>query len=489
MRPRPHRTLTPPAAGEGSLCYTTNIPRFFISFRMTCTRLPSISVVLGLLGLGFAGCASTALAQTNTSSPIVSPLPTILPAASPTPAPLEAGLLTGPVATPPPLPIRPPEIVAEAGILPTSILSLLDRFSEVVDRNIFSFGIPTLRARIALTQAAERIAELQALERAGRLTPAATRGLLQAHEQLLAVADRIVAREFASGKVSPDLFFLLVRTRLAAAEVLEELKDERAVELELEGGESPSPSPRPVAFSDETSPAAFDNETEDLSGLLQEEIEHLVEFEDGMIPSGGPTVSQDVLRVLAEQKIAKAERDLLRATQKVEERLVRGKVLIADTELRASAEAALVTARQLFSAGNFAEALRLAQDARGIADRLKSGQVALEPNALRSGDAERRVERVTEQLVEHGFLGTDAKNAALLRAREAIERARGTPGVAPALPPRKEDSANLTGNAEKDESTERDERGSRDSNSGSDSSGGGSSGSGSSGRGSSGSGR
>ncbi|TSC72683.1 MAG: hypothetical protein G01um101438_400 [Parcubacteria group bacterium Gr01-1014_38] len=399
-------------------------------------------------------------------------------------------LLPTPSVSPSPLPVRPPQIIAEAGILPTSVFSAFDRLSELFDRSLFSFGIPTLRARIALTQAAERIAELQALERAGRLTPASARGLLQAHERLLTIADRIVARQLAAGAVPPDLLFLLIRTRLAAAGVLEELEEEAAAERELDKEEFSSPAPT-GAFPEAATLDPVDDEVKDLAELLDEEIEELVEFEDGMIPPGASAIPPNVLRFLAEQKVAKAERDLLRAVRKVEERLAQGKVLIADTELRASADAALVTARQLFAAENFAEALRIARDVRRIADRLKSGQIALESNALRSGDAERRVERILQQLVEHGFLGVDAQSAALLRARQAIEQVRRNSGTAFPTPRPGENGADRDEDDDKDkkEKKEEDKDGSRGSDSGSSGSEGGSSRSGSSGSGSSGSGR
>lgn len=426
-----------------------------------------ILVVL-LLALGAVGSLSVVSAQVGSPSPTASPVSTPPPSASP--QPILPALSSSPL-------VRPPEIIAEAGILPTSLFSVFDRLSEAFDRNVFSFGIPQLRAQVALTQAAERIAELQALERAGQLTPASTRGLLRAHQQLLAIADRIVAGQLARGIASPDLLFLLVRTRLAAAEVLEELEEERVAERELDEAEFPS---SPGAFPEASPRAPVGDEVEDFAELLDEKIEELVEFEDGVLPSGNVLVSEAVLRLLAEQKIAKAERDLLRAIRTTEERLAQGKILIAETELRAAADAALVTARQLFAAGNYREALRLAKDARRIADRLKSGQIAVQPNALRSPDAEERVTRILQQLVEHGFLDAEAQGTALLRARQAIEKVRQSPLAPPASP--EADRDDLDEDDEEDADDDKDDS----SNSGSGSSGGGS---GSSGSGSSGSGR
>ncbi|MDP3685383.1 MAG: hypothetical protein Q8R32_00960, partial [bacterium] len=244
-----------------------------------------------------------------------------------------------------------------------------------------------------------------------------------------------------------------------------------------------------------------DDEAESVGDLLDEEIERLVAFEDDLSLPEGPAVAPEVLRVLAEQKIAKAERDLLRAVRTSEERLVGGKILVADTELRAAAEASLVTARQLFAAGNFAEALRLAQEARSIAGRLKSGKIAIQQHALRAVDAEQRVQRILQQLVERGMIGTDAQNAALLRVRQAIEEARRSPAIPPARPLRGEDRLGVYGIGEgeregrkgnssgSDSGSDSSGSGSSESgSSGSDSSNGGSSGSGSSRNGSSGSG-
>lgn len=364
------------------------------------------------------------VSDTQTPLPVVaSPLPSAVSVEPLNPSPSSVA--------PTPLPVYPPEIIAEAGILPTNVLTVFDHLSEFFERNVFSFGIPTLRARIALTQAAERIAELQGLERAGQLTPASARRLLGSQERLLAVADQVLARQFRQGTISLDLLLLLTRTRLAAAETLEELREERDVLLQLD--EDPLPSPAfPDVLPEDVLVTPANEEHVTLTALLDENIENLVEFESNVIPQGNAHVPKPVLRLLAEQKIAKAERDILRAVRKTEERVAQGKVLVADVELRSAADAALFTARQLFTKGNASEALGLAHDARRIADELQSGQIAFEPNTLRLEGAEQYIERIIQQLVEHGALNADAQQAALFRARQALEQAR---AAVPASPP------------------------------------------------------
>lgn len=399
-------------------------------------------VVFALLPLqGNAQAVSTQegapLSDTQPSLPgiVASPLPSAVSVEPSNPSPLSVA--------PTPLPVYPPEIIAEAGMLPTNVLAVFDRLSEFFERNVFSFGIPTLRARIALTQAAERIAELQGLERNGRLTPASARGLLEAQERLLTIADQVLARQFRQGTISLDLLLLLTRTRLAAAETLEELREERDVLLQLD--EEPLPSPASLnALPEDVLVTPADEEHITLTALLDANIEHLVDFEGKVIPQGEANVPKPVLRLLAEQKIAKAERDIVRAVRKTEERAAQGKILVADVELRSAADAVLLTARQLFTEGNASEALSLAQDARRIAGELKSGQIALEPDRLRSEGAERHIERIIQQLVEQGTLNADAQQAALLRARQALEQVRETAPVSPLpLPVSNEGSGQL----------------------------------------------
>lgn len=378
-----------------------------------------VSLVLSILTLGMLG-TGTALAQ----------IPIPIPTGSPSPAP-------APIITPLPLPVPPPQIVAEAGVLPGGFLGALDRLAEVLDRTVFSFGFPTLRARIALAQAAERIAELQALERNGQLTPAAARALLAAQGRLVEIASDVVARQVAGGRAPTDLVLLLARTRLAAAEILRELEEELAVEAELLKAPTPGLSPEGVEVADETlaSPPTeeVDEGKSELADLLQEldeAVESLVDVEDDILPQGAPAPAPDaVLRLLAGQKIAKAERDLLRANNSVEERLVHGKVLIADVELRAVAESLLVTARELFAAGNFREALSVAKAARAAARRLASGKIVVEPNAFLAEGGERHASEILEDLVEEGLIDELERATAEIRARQVVEQVRRESGA------------------------------------------------------------
>ncbi|TSC64527.1 MAG: hypothetical protein G01um1014106_86 [Parcubacteria group bacterium Gr01-1014_106] len=344
-------------------------------------------------------------------------------AQEPSPSPTADVLSSSPTpeSMPTPLPVRPPAIVAEPGILPTGLFWSLDRVSEFFERNMFSFGIPTLRARVALTQAAERIAELQGLERAGTLTAASARSLLASQEYLLRIADRLLARQLVRGTVPSDVLLLSSRTRLAAADVLEELQEERAVWRELDEESFASLAPSDGEREEPLTPA--EEEETALTTLLDDTIERLVEFEDAVLPPHAPA---PVVRLLAEQKIAKAERDLLHAVRTTEERVAFGKILVADQELRAAAEAALRTARQLYAEGNVGEALRLAKDARQISRQLKSGQIALTPQSLHAANAEQHIERITQRFVEQGALTVDAQQAALRRARQTIEQVRAT---------------------------------------------------------------
>lgn len=411
-------------------------------------RIPlGVSVIAGVLALGLVGCARSAFAQTPALSPLASPVPSLTPFAMP------------------PLPVSPPLVVADAGVLPTSAFSFFDRLDEFFERNIFSFGIPGLRARIALAQAAERIAELQALERGGQLTSHRVRGLVVAHERLLGIAQRIVVRQVEAGRVSIDLVVHLTRTELSAADVLEELLDELDTEIAL--GE---PSATPRAELEEEEEGASEG-LEDIADLLEDTADRLADFDDAVLSvaalpqaEGEPfLVPAEVLRILAEQKIAKAERDIASALAKIEERLAHGKVLVADVELRAGAELSLLAARQLFAAGNYAEALSVAKEARKLASVLKSGKIAIEPNALLSPRGEEKVEEIIGDLVEQGLLGTDEQAAAVARARAVVERVRNAPGV----PPRRGGAAEDTEGMDEDKEDEADEENGNRSGSGS----------------------
>lgn len=415
-------------------------------------RVPlGVSVVASVLALGLVVCSKTAFAQ--------APSPISFPSPSPSP-----GVM------PPPLPVVRPLPVADAGVLPTSVFSFFDRLDEFFERNIFSFGIPGLRARIALAQAAERIAELQALERNGQLTAGRARGLVIAHERLLGIAQRIVARQLEAGRASTDLVFRLTRAQLSAADVLEELLDELDTEIAL--GE---PSATPRAELEEGEEEASEG-LEDIADLLEDTADRLADFDDAVLSvaalphppastreavragaEGEPfLVPAGVLRILAEQKIAKVERDIASALAKIEERLAHGKVLVADVELRAGAELSLLTARQLFAAGNYAEALSVAKEARKLASVLKSGKIAIEPNALLSPRGEEKVEEIIGDLVEQGLLGVDEQAAAVARARAVVQRVRNAPGV----PPRRGGVAEDTEEMDEDKENEADEAGS-----------------------------
>lgn len=338
-------------------------------------------------------------------------------AASPTPA------ATSLLALPVPLPIAAPPLIADAGILPSSLFSFLDRLDEFFERTVFSFGIPSLRARIALAQAAERMAELQALERRGELTPWLLQRGVAAHRRLIAVADAVVARRLARGGVRLNELEALLRTRFSAAQVLEDLREEQEVEANvvesLPAGE------------ENGEPTAEEAGTPDVRDALEEAVADLDEVEEDLVPSGpDAALPRPVLRLLAEQKIAKAERDLARAVAKTEERIAHGKILVARDELQQAATMFLQAARALFDEGNFSEALAVSRDARRLAARLNGGTIALEPNALRSPRGLARIDRVLRDLAEEGLLSTEAERTARERAEQAVAALRAAAGRA-----------------------------------------------------------
>lgn len=363
--------------------------------------------LLVFFGLGLAGYALTAFAQAPHPLPAGSPEP--LPG-TPSPPPFSA--TGGGVVSP--LPVQPPRVVAEAGVLPTSPFAFLDRLDEFFQRTVFSLSLPNLRARIALGQAAERIAELQALERVGQLTPAVVRGLLDAHKDLLEIARRVVVQRMVRGQRADHLLRLLTRTRLSTADVVDELKEELEAERELAETDPLAP-PRVAGDQGEEDELG---DLEHMAGLLEDLEEDLVDIEGDLfqaVPSQGD-IPRAVLAFLAEQKIAKAERDFLRARQRVEERAAHGDLLVADIELRLSGEASLVTARQLFAAGNFTEALSVVEDAQRRVSRLKSGKISVKRGALNSPEAEQGVRSILDDLVQEGLLGVDERAAAEARA-------------------------------------------------------------------------
>ncbi len=388
--------------------------------RATLRAWPLGASLLVYVGLGLAGCALTAFAAAPPSLPAGSPEPL-----RGTPPPFSA---TGEGGASP-LPVQPPRIVAEAGVLPTSPFAFLDRLDEFFQRTVFSLGLPNLRARIALEQAAERIAELQALEQNGKLTSAVARGLLEAHEDLLGIARRVVVQRMVRGQRADDLLRILTRTRLSTADVVDELKEELEAEREL--AEEDTLAPPRVAESPGDEEELDD--LEDMADLLEELEEDLVDIEGDVlqeVPARGD-IPREVLAFLAEQKIAKAERDLLRAQQRVEERAAHGDLLVGDIELRMSGEAFLLTARQLFAAGNFAEALSVVKDAQRRISRLKGGKISVKREALKSPEVGQRVRRIIDDLVAEGLLGVDERAAAEARALGGVSQGPSAGSVRP----------------------------------------------------------
>jgi hypothetical protein len=316
-----------------------------------------------------------------------------------------------------PLRSIPPRIVAEAGMLPTNILVFFDRLDEWVERTIFSFGLPSLRTRILLAHAAERIAELQALERAGTLTPVLTLRLLERHRQLLDRANRAVARQMERGAISPDLLLAVVRTRLAAAEVLEE----RAVEQRAFDELDPDV---PEGAADDVGEQGVRADAS-VADTLEETADRLVDLEQDLgLARPKLVLAPEVFRLIVEQKIAKAERDLLRAGQAIEERQVQGQILVAAGELQRGAEATLATARQLSLGENFPEALSFAGQARTIARRLQSGKNVVHPDAEKS---HQRVEQILDALLADGLVSVADRTVAAAWAHAAIDEARRQP--------------------------------------------------------------
>lgn len=366
----------------------------------------SVSIVPVAFVLGLAGCALTAFAEApQTSAPAAAPAPGATSVAAPTSS-----------ARPPR--IVPPRLVAEAGILPTNPLSTFDRLDEWVERTIFSFGLPSLRTRILLAQAAERIAELQALERTGGVTPALIKKLLERHGALLEVANQIVARQITRGVVSADLLLTVVRTRVAAAEVLEEQAVEQRSLEDLDRDE-------PAAIAEEEGERA-EQGTASIADRLEATAEHLMEFEAVLdLSAPKPALPPDVFLFIAEQKIAKAERDLLRAGQVAEDRRVQGMILVAEVELRRGAGAALAAAHELLAAGNFPEALSFAGQARTFARRLQSGKIAVQLDAEKSREY---ADRILDDLLESGLISVADRAAAAERARAVIDQVRQQPG-------------------------------------------------------------
>lgn len=256
--------------------------------------------------------------------------------------------------SPPVLPSTPQHIVAEAGIRPTSAFWRLDRFSEFIDRTVFSLGIPSLRARVALAQAAERVAEIRALERDGALSVATLRDLLGVADRRLAIANRTVARRLATGEVPHPLMLLLVRTRLSAAAVLEELSEELGGDID------------------------------ELSVLLHEAVDRLVAVDRDLLPSSTPLSAfpPDVLRELAADAIARAERTHDDVLAHLEQN---GRAEDAPRDVQS-----LTAAKTLFASGDGAQALLAAREAqhqmRDLANATACDEGCTEPNPASSVD-------------------------------------------------------------------------------------------------------
>lgn len=360
----------------------------------------------GVLAIALLGRTLIAWGQ-GTYAPVASPIPAVRPAVS-----------------------SPPEILVEPGILPSvPLLYFLDSLDEWVERNIFSFGIPSLRVRVLLGQFAERTAELQGLERAGQLTPEVLRRLVEREERNLEALNRLVSRGLARGRISAGLVLLFTRTRLAAAEAFEELREEReALRVDLEDEVAPALDrdrssevvSRRMAGVDPDDAGDTDAV---VNSILREMVEKLSDVEGDLLYARGNVagVPRDILYLLVEQRIGRVRRALLHAQERTSDARLSGAIIVAEMEVRSAAESSLTTALELEAEGHAFEALPLAREAAALAERLSDGSLAVRPA---SRLAHQEVERVLQELVEAGVIGLREQTAAGLWAHQAVEEAR-----------------------------------------------------------------
>lgn len=114
-----------------------------------------------------------------------------------------------------------PVLNVDAGVLPTSKLYFLDRFDEWAQENVFTFGIPSFRARAFLENASERVAELQFLNAQGMLKNQIANRLLDKWQRDLVRAATIVGQEYAHGRRPVSLTDGVVRTALASTDAIQ----------------------------------------------------------------------------------------------------------------------------------------------------------------------------------------------------------------------------------------------------------------------------
>lgn len=246
-----------------------------------------------------------------------------------------------------------PRIVAEAGVLPTSSLVSLDQFAEVMDRTVFSLGIPSVQTHVALQQAAERLAEVNELERNGALTAAVLRELLERHQRLVARADARIMGRLVSGRPSPSLTLLLVRERLAAASSLEELL--------VEVGETLDTLPP-------ESGGGGEGDDQSTRAVLANSIEDLANVEQSVLPSGlgVEVLPPEAVRLLAADRIEQLKRVRDRCSSDIDSgygglACPRDAREAARTTVQVTA--VLAAAQAQYDAGSFVEARMTANEA------------------------------------------------------------------------------------------------------------------------------
>lgn len=290
-----------------------------------------------------------------------------------------------------------PVLTVSAGVLPTSPLAPLDRFDEWMERTVFTFGISRLRAHAALSQAAERVAELQTLESQGLRTPEETENLLREEGRLLHDAAEIAGNDLLNGGRPVRLVLQIVRTTIASVDALETLF--------AESGEL-------AASGDDEAPSA--------APVIPHVLANLEDSVDGALFPESAVIPPQLLQRVAAEKIGHAARHVERTSQFVQNAPPERMILASSPLLRAS-RFALVEAIALYRNGHYEEALTFARETRDIDRTLAAtavfslDELALEP---RAGE---RVAAAIDDLLGKGFLSLEEARDARDASRQALE--------------------------------------------------------------------
>lgn len=234
------------------------------------------------------------------------------------------------------------------GLTPANPFYFLDTFSEWLRVNLFTFGAEQ-QANVLLTQTDERIAELKAMDADGVLTAKREAKIEERYAKLLEQYEAKTERLVAGGASQEQIQARLLRVLNRHARILDD-----ALFNEEDGQNAP------LADMRDRAEQRRDAEEQKLEKRLEKEQEP----------------DKDVARMIADEKILQAKREIGKAALKIEERAQQGRDVVFATAKLEEARAYLAEAELARDGGDFREARRLAKIAKQVANHARSGKLS-----------------------------------------------------------------------------------------------------------------